>query len=140
MLDVYDACVFGLGPFTQRRDREVNSTVFQTMYQREGYALPAHFVVLWDDSGGCQCLDLRRVRSGDCPVVIYDRTAKGAKRERVIAPTFGAWLRLFVAKQLETKRMLDIEMPGKLTPMGGIRTRKRRAKVAKKTKKATKKR
>lgn len=129
VLNVYDGCVFGLGPYCARRDRETASTVFQTLDRRRTYDLPPYLVVIWDDCHeDCQCLDLRKVRGGDCAVVVHDPGAKGARRVRPAAPNLDAWLRLIVEKQLEKKKVLDREMPGRLTAMGGFRKRRKKVK------------
>lgn len=129
VLKVYDRTVFGLGPSTQRLYGLTESTLFHTLYHRRVHGLPTPFVVVWHDSHqDCQCLDLRRIHNGDCPVILYDPNAKGTRKIRDVAPTFSAWLRHIVDKQLAVKKLLDAEMPGKLTAMGEFRPRRRRAK------------
>jgi hypothetical protein len=128
VLNVYDGTVFGLGPYTHRRDRDTASTIFQTRYHREWFGLPAYLIVVWHDCHmDCTCLDTRRTQRGDCPVVFYD--PKAARRKVTLAPTFSAWLKDVVEKQTRTKQMLDAEMPGKLTAMGEPRRRRRKKKA-----------
>lgn len=132
VLKVYDRSVFGLGPATQKMYGMTESTLFHTLYYRRNYGLPTPFVVVWHDSHeDCQCLDLRRVKNGECPVVRQDPTKKSAKRITEVATSFEAWLRMIVEKQVAMKELLDAEMPGKLKAMGEIRVRPRR-KVGKK--------
>jgi hypothetical protein len=69
----------------------------ETLFARETYGIPDHFVVIYsdDDIKALWCLDMTDVRSdGECPVVSLDVNTGAI--DNVLAPTFGAFFEQYL--------------------------------------------
>src|SRR5262249_25634760 len=73
---IHDRYVFGLGPDVVVRERQTESVVFQTQVARGevDLRLPKHLIPIWDEwRYYYHCLDISRMRRGECPVIKYCR-------------------------------------------------------------------
>lgn len=140
VMDIYDMCVFGLGPSTTSLRQSTRSVVFQTQHHRGSplLALPRHYIVIWHEChDDPDCIDTSRVSSdGDCPIMSF-RSPPGSSdfrlsKPRQVASGFEEWLFQILERQTKNKALLDESMGDRLTKLGKIRPRTRSKKKAKK--------
>jgi len=87
-----DDTVYGLGPDAV----EAVNVVEVACREGGGSVIPvmlSHLIPLMKDhAGDHHCLDTRKVKDGDCPVVLWDHAGEEFQRCRRVAPSFVAWL------------------------------------------------
>lgn len=124
---VYDRRMAGLGPYSRPLNRTHADVIRLTQQARRVIGLPHHLVAINRDTHyDFTCLDTRKIRSGDCPIVFLelDMVDKGNYTPKRIAPSLAAWFPEFVQRQVAKKELLDRKMIGVHTHMGDIRSGK----------------
>jgi hypothetical protein len=124
---VYDRWMTGLGPYSRPLGRSRADVIRLTQMARYFVGLPPYLVAVSDSRHhDYTCLDTRKIRNGDCPIVYLDleMVDAGKRRPKRIALSLAAWFPEFVQRQVAVKELLDREMSGVLTHMGDIRSGK----------------